>query len=179
LNNDLLNVLKLAVTTLDSSNHTLLPTNNNSGIADSGLSGFYFGPNTLVNNYDAIVPTIKVQVANITPVQSIVRAKHASVPNLPASIRVGYVMAGFPHSLIRLTPFVDAGCQVIFSKMSAIVFDANDKAILIGWSETTRPQLWHWPLLPQHPTSPSLAVKCSYSSLAHMTPNLTPSKQVG
>jgi hypothetical protein len=66
-------------------------------------------------------------------------------------------MAGFPHSLIGLAPFVDAGCQVIFTKLLFIAFDANDKSILIGWSETTGPQLWRWPLLPQHPTAHSLA----------------------
>jgi hypothetical protein len=36
------------------------------------------------------------------------------------------------------------------------MFDANNKAILIGWRETTGPQLWCWPLLPHHPTAPSL-----------------------
>jgi hypothetical protein len=41
--------------------------------------------------------------------------------------------------------------------MLVIAFDADEKAILIGWRETTKPRLWHWPLLPQHPTSPSLA----------------------
>ena len=66
-------------------------------------------------------------------------------------------MAGFPHSLIGLAPFVDAGCQVIFTKMLVIAFDANDKAIQIGWRETTGPRLWRWPLLPQHLTAPSLA----------------------
>jgi hypothetical protein len=40
-NNDLLDLLKLAITTLDSSNPTQLPPHNNSGIADSGLTGFY------------------------------------------------------------------------------------------------------------------------------------------
>jgi hypothetical protein len=51
-------------------------------------------------------------------------------------------MAGFPHSLIGLTPFVDVDCQVIFTKTLVIAFDANDKAILIGWRETAGPQLW-------------------------------------
>jgi hypothetical protein len=84
-NNDLLNLQKLAITTLDSSNPTLLPPNNNSGIANSGLLGFYFGPNATVNNHDATVPTIEVQVANSTLVQSIASAELASVPVLPAS----------------------------------------------------------------------------------------------
>ncbi len=84
-NNDLINLLKLAVTTLDSSNPTQLPPDSNSGIADSGLTGFYFGPDAPVSNYDAIAPAIEAQVANGTPVQSIASAKLASVPNLPAS----------------------------------------------------------------------------------------------
>jgi hypothetical protein len=84
-NKDLLNLLKLAVTTLDSSNSTQLPPNSNSGIADSGSTRFYFGANAPVNNYYATAPTIEVQVANSSPVQSIASAKLASVPDLPAS----------------------------------------------------------------------------------------------
>jgi hypothetical protein len=101
--------------------------------------GFTLAP---VNNYDATAPTIEVQVANGTPVQSITSAELASVPNLPASSRVGHIMASFPHSLIGLAPFVDAGCRVIFTKTLVIAFDVNDKAILIGWRETTGPRLW-------------------------------------
>jgi hypothetical protein len=59
-------------------------------------------------------------------------------------------MPSFPHNLIGLAPLVDVGFQVIFTQMSVIVFDANNKAILIGRRETTGPQLWHWPLLSQH-----------------------------
>jgi hypothetical protein len=156
-NNNLLNLLKLAITTLDSCNPTQLPPNNEFRIADSGLTGYHFGPDAPVSNYDDIAPTIEVQVANGTPVQSIASAKLASVSDLPASSRVGHVMPGFPHNLIRLDPLVDAGCQVIFTHTSVIAFDANNKAILIGWRETTGPQLWPWPLLPQHPTAPNLS----------------------
>jgi hypothetical protein len=84
-NNNLLNLLKLAVTTLDSCNPTQLPPDNESGIADSGSTGCYFGPDAPVSNYDATAPTIEVQVANGTPVQSFASAKLASVPDLPAS----------------------------------------------------------------------------------------------
>jgi hypothetical protein len=98
--NDLLNLQGLALTTLDSINPTLYPTVNSSGIADSGLLGFYFGPDAPVNNYDATAPTIEVQVADRTPVQSIASAKLASVPNLPVSSQIGHIMASFPHSLI-------------------------------------------------------------------------------
>jgi hypothetical protein len=51
-------------------------------------------------------------------------------------------MASFPHSLIGLAPFVDAGCQVLFTKKLVIAFDENGKAILAGWRETIGPQLW-------------------------------------
>jgi hypothetical protein len=71
---NLLNLLKLAVTTLGSCYPTQLPPDNKSGIADSGSMGYYFGPNAPVSNYDATVPTIEVQVANGTPVQSIASA---------------------------------------------------------------------------------------------------------
>jgi hypothetical protein len=68
-------------------------------------------------------------------------------------------MAGFSHSLIGLGPFMDAGCQVIVTKTLVIAFNAHDKAILIGWRETTRPRLWPWPLLPQQLMSPSSSVE--------------------
>ena len=109
-NNNLLNFLKLAITTLGSCNPTQRLPNNKSGIADSGSMGYYFGPNAPVSNFDATVPTIEVQVANGTPVQSIASAKLASVPDLPASSQVGHVMPGFPHNLIGLAPLVDMGC---------------------------------------------------------------------
>jgi hypothetical protein len=67
-NNDLLNLLKLAITTLDSSNPNQLSPDSNSSIFDSGSTEFYFGPIEPVNNYDATSPTIEVQVANGSPV---------------------------------------------------------------------------------------------------------------
>ncbi len=65
-NNNLLNLLKLAVTTLGSCNHIQLPPDNESGIVDSGLTGYYFGPDAPVSNYDATTPKIEVPVANGT-----------------------------------------------------------------------------------------------------------------
>jgi hypothetical protein len=133
----LINLQELAVTKLDCSNPTLYPTNNDSSIANLGLSGFYFGPNAPVNKYDTTAPTIEVRVANGTPVQSIESAKLASVSNLPASSRKGHDIAGFPHSLIELAPFLDAGCCNLFTTTLVIAFDQDGKAILIGWQETT------------------------------------------
>ncbi len=131
--NNLLNLQELSVTKLDSSNPNLHPANNGSGIAHSGSSRFYFGPDAPVNNYDATSPTIEIWVANGTPVQSIASAKLALVPNLPASSQIGHVMAGLPHNLIGLTPFVDADCQALFTKTLVIALNQDGKAILVGW----------------------------------------------
>jgi len=107
-------------------------------------------------NYDATAPTIKVRIANGTPVHSIASGELALVTALPPASRKGHVMAGFPHSLIALAPFVDAGCRVLFTDTAVIAFDRDGKVILEGWCETTSLKLWHWPLLPQEPPPPDL-----------------------
>jgi hypothetical protein len=93
----------------NSHNSTLHPTNIDSGITNSGLLGFYCAPHASVSNYDDTAPTTKVHIANGPPVQSIASGKLALVTTLPATSRKGHIMAGFPHSLIGLSPFVDAG----------------------------------------------------------------------
>jgi hypothetical protein len=154
--NDLINNKKLAFTTFTSRNPTPHPPDKDTGIADSGSSHFYFAPGAPVRNYDAAAPTIGVRVANGTPVHSIASGELASVTALPPASRKGHVMAGFPHSLIGLAPFVDAGCRVLFTTTSVIAFDKDSDVILEGWRETTGPKLWRWPLLPQEPPPPDL-----------------------
>jgi hypothetical protein len=154
--NDLNNLKELAFTTLPSRNPTPHPPDINIGIADSGSSGMYFAPGAPVTHYDATVPTIRVFVANSTPVHSIASGELALVTALPLASRKGHIMAGFPHSLIGLTPFVDAGRCVLFTDTAVIAFDRVGKVILEGWRETTGPKLWRWPLLPQVPLPPDL-----------------------
>ncbi len=108
--NDLSNNKKLAFTTFTGRNPIPRPPDKDTGIADSGSSHFYFAPGAPVMNYDTTAPTIGVRVANGTPVHSIASGELASVMPLPPASRKGHVMAGFPHSLIGLAPFVDAGC---------------------------------------------------------------------
>jgi hypothetical protein len=105
-------------------------------------------------NYDATAPTIRVRIANGTPVHSIASGELALVTALPSASRKGHVMVGFPHSLIGLAPFVDASCQVLFTDTAIIAFDRDGKVILEGWRETTGPKLLRWPLLPQEPPPP-------------------------
>ena len=150
-NNNLTYLKELAFTTLPSHNPTPNPPDIDSGIANYGSSGMYFAPGAPVTNYDATAPTIGVCVANDTPAHSIASDELALVTALPPASRKGHVMAGFPHSLIGLAPFVDAGCCVLFTNTVVIAFDCDGKAILKGWRKTTGPKLWRWPLLPQVP----------------------------
>jgi hypothetical protein len=69
--NDLINNKKLAFTTFTSCNPTPHPPDKDTGIVDSGSSHLYFAPSAPVMNYDATAPTIRVRVANGTPVHSI------------------------------------------------------------------------------------------------------------
>ncbi len=140
--NDLINNKKLAFSTFTSCIPTHHPPNIDTGIADSVLSHFYFAPGTPVMNYDATTPTIKVCMANGTPVHSIASGELASVTALPPASRKGHVMAGFLHSLIGLAPFVHAGCQVLFTNTAVIAFNQDGKGNLEGWRESTGPKLW-------------------------------------
>ena len=108
--NDLINNKKLAFSTFTSCNPTPHPPDIDTGIADSGSPHLYFAPRSPVTNCDTTAPTIRVCVANCTPVHSIASGELALVTALPPASRKGHVMAGFPHSLIGLAPFVDAGC---------------------------------------------------------------------
>jgi hypothetical protein len=69
--NDLINNKKLAFTTFTSCNPTPHPPDEDTGIVDSGSSHLYFAPGAPVMNYYATAPTIRVCVANGTPVHSI------------------------------------------------------------------------------------------------------------
>jgi hypothetical protein len=109
--NNLINNKKLASFSMFTScNPTPHPLDIDTSIADSGSSHFYFALGTPVTNYDTTAPTIVVHMANSTPVHSIASGELALVTALPPASRKGHVMAGFPHSLIGLAPFVDAGC---------------------------------------------------------------------
>jgi hypothetical protein len=154
--NDLINNKNLAFTMFTSRNPTPHPPDKDTGIADSGSSHFYFAPGVPVMKYYATAPTIGVRIANGTPVHSIASGELASVTALPPASRKGHVMAGFPHSLIGLAPFIDAGCRVLFTNTSVIAFDRDGNVILEGWRETTGPKIWRWPLLPQEPLPPNL-----------------------
>jgi hypothetical protein len=173
--NDLINNKKLAFTTFTSRNPTPHPPDKDT--ADSGSSHFYFAPGAPVMNYDATAPTIGVGVANGTPVHSIVSGELASVTALPPASRKGHVIAGFPHSLIGLAPFVHAGCRVLFTNTSVIAFDKDGNVILEGWHETTGPKLGTGRSSQKNYRRPTCPTHNSSLGLAHTAHKWKPSMQ--
>jgi hypothetical protein len=66
------------------------------GIANSGASGFYFAPGAPVANYNPAAPKVGVRVANGCSKSLMASATLASVPSLPQDSMVGHVMPTFP-----------------------------------------------------------------------------------
>lgn len=134
------------------------------GIVNSGASGFCFAPGAPVANYNPTAPKVGVRVANGHPESSVASATLASVPTLPQEALVRHVMPSFPHSLIGLGPFVDQGCSIVFTKTNVTVYDTTQRPILKGWREQTGARLWRFPLKPTKPLesqiSPNMSSAC-------------------
>jgi hypothetical protein len=105
------------------------------GIADSGASGFYFAPGAHVSNLNSRAPAIGVEVANGLPVRSTASTMLASIPSLPDAALLWHVMPTFPHTLVGLDPFAYQGCQIVFTIDDVTVIDSNGHCILKGWQE--------------------------------------------
>ena len=163
-----------ALSTASAGNPTQLPSSD-TGIADSGASGFYFAPGAHVANLNSRAPPIEVEVANGLPVRSIASATLASVPSLPAATMQGHVMPSFPHTLVGLGPFADQGCQIIFTNKDVSVRNPQGVCILKGWREETGACLWRFPLKASpacgvHPVAPSTPPLPPVASLSTHVP---------
>jgi hypothetical protein len=145
-----------ALSTTSASNPTQLPSSH-TGIANSGVSGFYFAPGMPVANLDPKAPTIGVRVANGLPEKSVASVTLASAPSLPPASMQGHVMPSFPHTLIGLGPFADLGCQIVFIKTAVSVIHPDEHSILDGWQEHDGPCLWRFPLMTTMPILPEFA----------------------
>ena len=146
VNNELLkNNFYYALSTESVSNPAQRPSSD-TGIADSGASGFYFAPGAHGSNLNPRAPAIGVEVANGLPVRSIASATLASVPSLPPTALQGHVMPSFPHTLVGLGPFADQDCKIVFTKTDVSVLDRHGHCILKGWREAEGARLWRFPL---------------------------------
>ena len=158
-----------ALSTASASNPNQLPSSD-TGIADSGASGFYFAPGAHVANLNSRAPPIGVEVANGLPVRSSASATLASVPSLPAATMQGHVMPSFPHTLVGLGPFADQGCQIVFTNKDVSVRNPQGVCILKGWREETGARLWRFPL--------KAPPACVASVVARSTPSLPPAASI-
>ena len=113
-------------------NPTKIPSSD-TGIANSGSSGFYFSPDAPVDNLDHWAPTVGVQVANGIPERSVASTTLASAPSLPKEAMLGHVMPSFPHTLIGLGPFADLGYTIVFTKTDVKVIHLDGHCVLEGW----------------------------------------------
>jgi hypothetical protein len=143
------------------------------GIANSGASGFYFAPGAPVANYNPAMPKVGVWVANGCPESLVASATLASVASLPQDSMVGHVMPTFPHSLIGLGPFADQDCTIVFNKTTITVYDASGRIILAGWHEQTGACLWHFPM--GAPTTAPALPTLLPAQLPRPSPTLAPS----
>ena len=158
-----------ALSTASANNPTQLPSSD-TGIADSGASGFYFAPGAHVANLNSMAPPIGVEVANGLPVRSSASATLASVPSLPAASMQGHVMPSFPHTLVGLGPFADQGCQIVFTSKDVSVRNPQGVCILKGWREETGARLWRFPL--------KAPPACVAPPVASSTPTLPPAASI-
>jgi hypothetical protein len=165
-------------------NPTHLPLDQ-TGIADSGASSFYFSSSAPVANLNPKAPTVCVRVANGLPERSVVSTTLALVPSLPPTAMQGHVMLSFPHTLIGLGPFADLGYTITFTKTGDFVVDHTDGCcVLKSWREMTGPRLWHFPFTAATPSPPGKQKNVFHSqdtvprASAPMYHNLQPSQGI-
>ena len=175
--NDLINNKKLAFTTFISRNPTPHPPDEDTGIVDSGSSHLYFAPGAPVMNYDATAPTIRVRVANGTPVHSIASGELASVTALPPASRKGHVMAGFPHSLIGLAPFVDAVAECSLRTQPSLHLIGMARLFWKVGAKPPAPNFGAGRSSHKNHRRPTCPKHNSSLGLAHMAPKWKPSMQ--
>jgi hypothetical protein len=122
------------------------------GIPNSGSSGFYFSCGDRVASYNPRALTVGIMVANRCPEHSVASATLASISALPPATMSGQVMPSFPHTLIKLGPFADQGCKIVFDKTLVTIFHPNGHPILKGWWDLDSPQFWPYPLTTPPPS---------------------------
>ena len=68
----------------------------------------------------------------------------------------GHIMPGFQHNLLGIGNMCDKDCRVLFTKRSVVIYNKNNKPILMGWREANRDKLWRILLKPELNPLPTL-----------------------
>jgi hypothetical protein len=119
---------------------------HHTGIVNSGSNGHYFAPDAPVTNNNAQALTIGVHVANGYPKCLVASTTFTSATALSLAASSGHVMPNFPYTLIRLGPFANQDCTIIFTQTTVTIYHPDAHPILSGWQDETSPWLWYFSL---------------------------------
>ena len=129
--------------------HPSPPTNNQTGIADTGATGIFLQPTAPHNQYTTGAPPIVVSISNDEAMRSTQKCQ-LQLDQLPAQARTGHILPGLArHSFIFIGNLCDAGCTAEFTANTMNV--RKDRNILLRrWRSP--PVLWHLTLTYQDNT---------------------------
>ncbi len=85
-------------------------------------------------------------------------------------------MPSFPHTLVGLSPFVDQGCQIVFTKDDVAVIDPHGQCILKEWQEEDGACLWRFPLKAPASCAPPVLLPPTTLPALPAAPQLHPSQ---
>ena len=95
--------------------HLSPPTNNQTGIADTGATRHFLQPTAPHNQYTTDAPPIVVGIPNGKAMRSTQECQ-LQLDQLPAEVRLGHILPGLTrHSLISIGHLCDAGCTAEFT----------------------------------------------------------------
>ena len=113
----------------------------NTGIPDSGATGFYYSQDALVTDFQNNGSTTVVGTATGQFHTSTTTARH-QIPNLPDNFpRTDYVLPAFQDMLLGLGTICDADCTVLFDKRAVTICNKAGLLIISSWRDRHVPHL--------------------------------------
>ena len=123
--------------------HPSSPTDNQTGIADTGAAGNFLQPTTGHNPYTTGAPPNVVGIPNGEAMRSTQECQ-LQLDQLPTQACTGHIIPGLTrHSLISIGHLCYVGCTTEFTANNVNV-NKDWNIILRGWHAP--PGLWHLPL---------------------------------
>lgn len=118
-------------------------------IVDTGASGIFCMPGSLVKNINKEASKINARTASGEPCESSATCD-LDKPEIPPHIPVnGHIMPTFTHNLVGIGTFCDKDCSVTYAKKDVIIYDLAGNPIVEGWREPPTSGLWRMSLVPE------------------------------
>ena len=141
----------LNINEVDFLQHPSPPTNNQTGIVDTGATRHFLQPTAPQKQYTTGAPPIVVGIPNGKTMRSTQECE-LQLDQLPAQARTGHILPGLAHhSLISIGHLCDAGCTAEFNSNTVNVKKYGN-ILIHGWRAP--PGLWHLPLTNHDNTGP-------------------------